>query len=218
MRLGCGIGVSSPMVLRQGGPGSINLIEDSWQFSHTGVFWNGENPNLDITLFQSDPMGDAKAELWEAPPGGAAAVQESSDNFSGSLFAPYDDITVSLYLKYHSGTFGGGNFRLYNMTVGGTPGTARLNYGLSGGVFTITNVTGDEVYAVESESLADDWYRISMRIDLATNRASNGWQDTDVYDCRVVPFGTDPDDDLGIYAFGYQLNPGTVPTAYVEKP
>ena len=197
---------------------SINLITDSWRFSHTGALWQGLNAAFDITMFQTDPFSDAKAELFEAPVGGAAAAQEITVQFAGTMFAGYDDITVSLYLKYFSGTWTAGNMRFFNTTRGQFP---RLNYHPQGGgpgVITFTSVSGEGGSGGISEDIGDGWYRLSFQVDLAGNRATYGWLDADNYQLVVVPFGVDSDADLGLYLFGYQVNPGTSVTSYVEKP
>ncbi len=193
---------------------SGNLIQNSWDFSSSS--WDadaiGTNPWSPITNFtftsgQSDPFGTNKAFRIAIP--GARGWQQRDS--MPDLNLNYDAVTASVYVKYGSAanfifgitqtdvSYTVGEFeQTFNFDANGVPTWSSSNTHPQDG-HTVTNV-------------GNGWYRLSVTYNLASRGIKNH-----PFSARVTPAGQYSG---GAYAYitGFQLESGTVATAYVEKP
>lgn len=217
-----GFGMAVPMLAVTGGGGRapVNLLDDSWQFE--SAYWNGASAAITLTPGQSDPFGGAKASSFVNIGAASAFYQEFSlsETLTNYGLAGVSDFVVAAYFKQGAGgDLPSGSLRLYNSTIGpGGGGLLTQNFSWSSGVMIEGSRGGDGIGTGGVEVIGDGWYRSWFTVDLDYNIASEGWAMSDTCRPQLNLWGSSETVGLECLAVGVQINPGTSPGAYLEKP
>lgn len=179
------------------GPLGINLLPDSWQFESAA--WEGGSTNMDYTAGVADPFGDNHATLVTSANGTPNASMKNSPGVT----VIGDDAVASFRVKFHNSSFG---MRLVaNAQVKGPTFT------WSEGVPSAPDGTG---FVSSVQDLGAGWFRAICVFDLVLL----GMEGATDFVIRVLPWAASSNVGDGSFIAGVQLEPGTVPGPYLEKP
>lgn len=174
-----------------------NILPSSWNFGTYPPFFGVNVANIESTY--PDPVGGNKATRY-------TTNNATGAEFYADAYPTTNGVTQTLSIYAKAGTLD--DFYLW-LSDNSYSNYAEGIFNLTAG--TVTSVTGTGVTAdIEAVVGYAGWHRLSITYT-PTFTASNGW-------CYFGAYTTTAGNVDNVYMFGMQLNGGSAPGTYVEKP